>query len=1015
MNHWEIPQPGPQPPPGPAREAWLDVQMLSRHRAGIDSLLDSIDPGLRQNTPVTIDSEVVALKVLQYLDGLAPETTRTAKIPAILVHLNTGFRAYCRHHDYKMLRLPLVRELGIDEGLLDGDALRDRRIHREMIGKWCKRALSILASPKDMEPDEIAGLVLTSATLFGGLARPTDWKALLEALSSLPQVTGPYLAYQLRPGVHARRWIADPVTELLIRRLVAGKQLPLPSSWRPSKGFRAELAPYVPAKEAKEDPASARADAYLARACRGLLLFKFPPDIASIALGDLENTCLPDHAFRRLIARTLPIPADFPTIAATPRDHTPAKREAPPSFVSASLHEFKKAIWWNPEDLRKKGILFDDDKAEVRRDKYIKHVRAKADETKRKIDRHYLASGSDGSVCFTLVVLQFAKNLTIYGGTGKLNLAPATIDSYVGDVLDTLGALWLSDLRTLPTEERQRAYGEAISKSTSGNRTGVVVALRVFEATLLRDFDIEDTVDWSALPAGVDVSIRVDANMVDPTTYAVLWETLKTVRCTYEKLRPLWVALTLLLYRFGLRRGEAHELKVADIHFGAGREVRLLIPESRLTTNKSRQALRAIGPVILPEQEWRALKALYDARLREATYRKSLDDVYLFARPDHGSRLLDANTLFGPVTDILRWITGDAGLRIHHFRHSFASRLFASGRSSIAELDELSNHPMLWQECLKRDGAWLRAYELGHISPIESNATYCHCADVVHYYFSCAAVAEFLLPEIADHLLELAPRSFERALNREAKSEDEGSRGFVELLLKKARSTWPLVENTTGELSPEQFLGTQSAPPQVAYIPPTSIGMPTKLVRFADLLDIMRGHLTGKIDVSAWEGIGIAAPQVREWIATIDSLVALGIVRAGRQRSDRMPDLLVTCGQQVIASLHDAPVTNPAVLLARCLAGFGNPITGNRVDVKTAEGLKAWLEFRNPTLRVEIQRQSRGHCRYRLIAGNPISHTITQIFLAVLAVPLLRKEMIDTHVSPYRTVPHTPHDEHAND
>jgi hypothetical protein len=131
MGPWTIPDPGPKPPPGPARSAWLDVQMLHRHRHDIARLLDKIDPALRQDAHTTLDSGRVALHVLEFLETMFPETVRTTKLPALLAHLTNGFRNYCKHHGCKMLRLPLVREMGVDQGLLDGDVLVAARLHRE--------------------------------------------------------------------------------------------------------------------------------------------------------------------------------------------------------------------------------------------------------------------------------------------------------------------------------------------------------------------------------------------------------------------------------------------------------------------------------------------------------------------------------------------------------------------------------------------------------------------------------------------------------------------------------------------------------------------------------------------------------------------------------------------------------------------------------------------------------------------------------------------------------------------
>jgi hypothetical protein len=166
------------------------------------------------------------------------------------------------------------------------------------------------------------------------------------------------------------------------------------------------------------------------------------------------------------------------------------------------------------------------------------------------------------------------------------------------------------------------------------------------------------------------------------------------------------------------------------------------------------------------------------------------------------------------------------------------------------------------------------------------------------------------------------------------------------------------------------------------------------------------GYLTHRIDLSFWERRGIQAAQVREWIDRIDRLAGLSLIRSDRKRRDRMPDSLIECGQRALDALDEHPIADPEATLARCLVGFGNAVTGNRVDPMTGAELKAWLEFRNPSMRVEIARPSRGECRYTLIIGSAISHVMTQLFLVVLAVRLLSKESIDSKVTRYRRVSH---------
>ena len=582
----------------------------------------------------------------------------------------------------------------------------------------------------------------------------------------------------------------------------------------------------------------------------------------------------------------------------------------------------------------------------------------------------------------------------------KGKLAPATIASYFGDVTKCLAELAVPDLRQI--SDRQDIYFKAIEGATVGNRGGVAISVQLFERTLLSHFDLDEEVDWSLLPAPLRLKLGVDANLVDEATYQVLWETLKIVRCEQEEYRPLWRTLLLLLYRFGLRRGEAHELTLADIHLLKNRRVRLRIPLSRLTTRKSGQSVREIGPVILPREEWEVLDQFLSSRRNESKYRGSLRDVYLFARPGHGSQLLDSATLFDPITMLLRWITGDPSIRIHHFRHGFASRLFAAGRSPLAALDESLARDELWQACFMRDGAWVRAFEVGHFSPTESLSTYCHTADLVHYYYSRRVVSEVLPLQFLSTLAGLSGRSLERTAHRQRSTADAATyESSADLLLASARQRWPInSEIAKGNLPNDIDL--TSAPAELILLKQDRVIAIEKKIRFQDVLDIIRARLCNRLDITEWEHKGVASQRVRNWVDVIDKLTALGFLRANRRRRDRMPTELIACGERTLQSLGERFMPNHTKLLARCLVGFGSSLEGIQVDPTSAKALREWLEFRNPDLKVETLSGSKGLNWVKLVGKNEIARSVQKMFILVPAIYLLRAEDIDAQVSPYR-------------
>lgn len=999
-NFWEIPAPGRKPPPGPERSAWLDASLLYRNREELYALLDRISPALRRNRPETLDRDSVASAILEYLNGVSASTARAATSIIMLRYLYAGFRRYCQCHGMKMIRIPLAQEWGLEDGLLDTEALEAAALHRQLVAAWQKQVAGLIVA--DTRPDEaalIAGLVL-SAALFGGLATASQWEQFATGLARPPESGGQFVWYDLAVNSRPRRWIADPVTETLIRRFACLEWLPLSTDVDPVVLLYKGISSYLPHDLRSSCRKRSELAHVLERAVKGMLLQHFAPDIVSIALGNHDNTALPRSAWMRLVAGeygTAELPEELTIISSGHREADTRSRD---EMGWTFIHELKSAVDWKPGKKQEEGVKDNIESRHVRAE-YIKKAQAAAAKIRRDVLTDYRNRGFDGSACYAVALCHFVDDLIISGGPVKNTLAPATISSYVHDAIESLSDLAVPDLRQVSLEVRQDVYLQALLSAKPGNLGGVSTAIQLFERTLHEHLDLEDEVDWSALPLSSPRIPNVDANLVDPRTYQLLCDTLKTVRCSNESYRELWQALAVLLYRFGLRRTEAHELTLADIHLMSNRRVRVRVSPSRMTSRKSRSSIRSIGPVVLSEEEWGVLDRHLSARKKETLYRDNLRDVYLFARPEHGSQLVSASTLFDPIRKLLHWVTGDTSLRIHHFRHGFACRLFVCGRSPLANFDESASRDDLWLASHSQDGAWLRAHELGHVSPLESVTSYCHTADLAHYYYSCRAVAGCLSHRTLSQLAGLSERSLERTANRKGRAGQEPVAMTAELMLKSARQRWPLNEPTRNESHSD---GKGKSVPQITLdvsVQETGGGL-KKRVGFRDVLEVIRDRLRNRLDITAWEQKGISAPQVRKWVATIDKLTALGFLKANRQRRDRMPEELIECGERTLQTVSENEIADPVAMIARCLVGFGNLFDPIQVDPSTAVRLKEWIEFRNDKLKVEILPSRKGLSILRLAGIASVSISIGKMFMLVLAVRLLKPRDVDVLVMPYR-------------
>ncbi|MGV8826653.1 site-specific integrase, partial [Methylibium petroleiphilum] len=135
--------------------------------------------------------------------------------------------------------------------------------------------------------------------------------------------------------------------------------------------------------------------------------------------------------------------------------------------------------------------------------------------------------------------------------------------------------------------------------------------------------------------------------------------------------RRLQAVVLLLMFRAGLRSGECLGLRAADLICHEGQWI-VLVRRNAYRNLKSDAGVRQV-PLIGP------LDAL-EAELL-AGWRAHADETVgndrcgvLIGQHEAPRRLVDRQRLLDRITDALRAVTGRAGVRPHHLRHTFASR-----------------------------------------------------------------------------------------------------------------------------------------------------------------------------------------------------------------------------------------------------------------------------------------------------------------------------------------------------
>lgn len=342
----------------------------------------------------------------------------------------------------------------------------------------------------------------------------------------------------------------------------------------------------------------------------------------------------------------------------------------------------------------------------------------------------------------------------------------------------------------------------------------------------------------------------LDRQVIDGATYNNMVSELSQ-RCAthrhqqrHQRLRMLIV----LAFRFGLRRDEILGLRQVDIDLqGVGRLYVRAYDGHPLKTSFSRRSL-PIAP-LLGELERQWLKDLHD----------SVDTALAPLFPHH-----ERDTLPRQAIQLLRQVSGDESLKLHHLRHSFASLLtlkvvLARHPHWIAAFDSktvaalaLVSAPSLLGTLLKPDNASgdfiAIARLMGHSSYEVTLTNYAHTLDLVCALYQTHRLSSVVLP---DRELGMATgQRFESAqrLRREAvrfvveASKDPGERvDSAAPQVQRSRALTALLTDWLGVLREPHADGSASLPLTLGqltnwFTPRQAVHLKQRLLAGTDLL-----------------------------------------------------------------------------------------------------------------------------------------------------------------------------------
>ncbi|WP_341326864.1 site-specific integrase [Methylotuvimicrobium sp. KM2] len=274
-----------------------------------------------------------------------------------------------------------------------------------------------------------------------------------------------------------------------------------------------------------------------------------------------------------------------------------------------------------------------------------------------------------------LRLCQWAIEMYRNGSYTKARLAVSTVPKYLGQIKDLVNVMGSEDPLALEAEELLEIYQELVESSKTVKAKAYKAGrIKEFHYFLLK-FGYTGSINFSEISGVKNGGSSVDANYINETAYQATLTELNRVDASLPRYVSVRRLIMILGYRCGLRRTEAHKIRLCDIQLGAYPV--LLVRANAYKTVKSPKSTRQIPlkPLLSGEEFDELMKWIEYRRLEQALHDFATDKSFLFSHEHNGQHLIDEPVIFPVIQMVLRTVTGDQSTRYHHLRHSFGNNL----------------------------------------------------------------------------------------------------------------------------------------------------------------------------------------------------------------------------------------------------------------------------------------------------------------------------------------------------
>lgn len=649
--------------------------------------------------------------------------------------------------------------------------------------------------------DRVVGLCLLSAVAYGGLLTAQDLGAVARGSVSGAWRDDEFLMWieWTAPEVGCcRRWLADPVTALLLlrwRELQSGPLLDIKLlvnftadvTWSKLRNIISQLH-----LDPEDRPQSLTQLLHWARAW---YYVETPPFLVAFASGKLPSASLPLVAWMRLLTKR------------------PVKMESSPASAD-SVSELPPAVrgTGNPQQSELRRTLL----GPAGKQPGLRTAQGNLDQFLQR----------PNILPLNRLLARWCKHLLRATSAVRADRRASTVLVYLQTVDARLSRQFASnDPAELTTDQRSGAYEAILGEaSTESTRARVMSALHLFEEFL--DPGSRLAQELSKRAADAERTSKVDANFISNPFLAAIMDAVGPERNPHDAVdATLREATVVLAVRAKLRRLEAWRLRLGSITGMARPE--LLIrsrPEEPLKSiSGTRKA--PLYATCTPEELGQVLAFLRDqvAAARSVTASEDGSELPvdigndpLFARYQHGADPIPESSLFDLITEAIQLICGDEDARFHHLRHTGlnrdlvllmsailpgCARILGESESELrAEIERLQT-ALVGRNAPTRTVLWAIAGEAGHASPSTTCGSYLHLND---WLLHCA-VSRFA-PVLSTRAVAALFGTTDAAA-RKWKSRSDGAHRWLDILArvraKLAHAVYPSVTTSTSGIPPQ--------------------------------------------------------------------------------------------------------------------------------------------------------------------------------------------------------------------